>query len=296
MVHIDKTKVPQKKSDAEMHSLLPNFVAEVSLIKPTCDFHVDDQCITNKWRRKPDDTTEDYSQIYKVKVRQDGEEIGYLSIVGEYRGGNYTDVYGVGSFRISKSRGRHDETTTKDLKVALRNVKKLLVGRDYTEIANLIRETVTKNIGGLVNTLESRIKWGVNNDNLALSYSLLAYRARNEGMAIIELPADTKEFVRNKQETDAYIAKYLEASTLETMYKSKKGYGMSLYATGSCAVYDFATDSVRRYKSIDELPDVIQTRLAMFKVIDKDDPYANFGCKFENDMFFIVSGDLQIQS
>ncbi len=296
MVNIDKSKVPQKKANAEMHPLLPNFVTEVALVKPTCDFYVDDDCIHGKWRRKEDGNTEDFYQIYKVKVRQDGEEIGFLSIVGEYRNGAHVDVYGVGSFRINKSRGRHDETTTKDLKVALRNVKKLLVGRDYTEIAHLIKETVTKNINSLVNTLEGRIKWGVHGENLALTYSLLAYNARHDGVATIQLPADSKEFTRNKKDMDDYIAKYLEANALQSMYKNKQGYGISLYSTGSCAVYDFATDSVRRYKSIDELPDAIQTRLAMFKVIDTDEAHSQFGCKFNQEMYYIVSGELKMQS
>jgi hypothetical protein len=295
MVNIDKSKVSQKKANAEMHPLLPNFVAEVALVKPTCDFYIDDECINGKWRRKDDNTTEDFYQTYKVKVRQDGEEIGFLSIVGEYRNGAYVDVYGVGSFRVNKSRG-HDETTTKDLKVALRNVKKLLVGRDYTEIATLIKETVTKNISSLVSNLESRVKWGVHTENLALAYSLLAYNARHDGVATIQLPADSKEFTRNKQEMDKYITEYIEADALQTMYKNKQGYGISLYSTGSCAVYDFATDSVRRYKSIDELPDAIQTRLAMFKVIGKNEAHSQFGCKFEQEMYYIVSGELKMQS
>jgi hypothetical protein len=296
MVNIDKSQVPQKKANAEMHPLLPNFVAEVALVKPTCDFYVDDDCIHSKWRRKDDSRTEDFQQIYKVKVRQDGEEIGFLSIVGEYRNGASVDVYGVGSFRIDKARGRHDETTTKDLKVALRNVKKFLVGRDYTEIANLIKQTVTNKINVIVQRAESRIRWCISTDNLALSYSLLSYQARKDGVAEVKLPAISKEFMRNMQEMDENIVSYIEANALQEMHENKKGYGLSLYSTGSCALYDFATDSVRRYKSTTDLPDAIQTRLAMFKVIDKDEPHSQFGCKFDGDMYFIVSGELQMQS
>lgn len=295
MVHIDKTKVPQKKLNAEMHPLLLNFVTEVALIKPTCDFYVDEDCINSRWRNNSDGTTEDYNQIYRVKVRQDGEEIGYLSIVGEYRSGTYTDVYGVGSFRIDKHRGKHDETTTKDLKVALRNVKKFLVGRDYTEIANLIKVTISNSISAIVHRTQSRIRWCIKTDTLAMSYALLAYQARKDGVSEVKLPADSKEFMIT-QEADLAITKYLEVTALETMYKNKQGYGLSLYSTGSCALYDFSTDSVRRYKSTDELPDAIQTRLAMFKVIDKDEPHAQFGCKFDGDMYFIVSGELQMQT
>ena len=80
------------------------------------------------------------------------------------------------------------------------------------------------------------------------------------------------------------------------MIDKKQGYGLSLYSTGSCALYDFATDSVRRYKSTDELPDAVQSRLGMFKVLDVGDPYAQFGCKFDQEMYFIVSGELKLES
>jgi hypothetical protein len=110
------------------------------------------------------------------------------------------------------------------------------------------------------------------------------------------LPADVKEFVRNVKDHDKEIAKYLEANALSDMIDNKQGYGLSLYSTGSCALYDFATDSVRRYKSTDELPDAVQSRLGMFKVFEIDDPHAQFGCKFHQDMYFIVSGELKLES
>ena len=297
MVHIDKTNLKQKHKDAEMHPLLPDYIVKVSLIKPTCDFFVDDDCVNGKWRRTPDgNSTEDFYQIYRVKVRQDGEVIGYLSASSDYRAGQTIEVYGVGSFRIDKSRGRSDETRTKDIKVALRNVKKFLVGRDYTEIARLIKETVSTNINGIRSSCEGRIQWGVNAQRLSLEYALLAYDARKSGSNQIILSADAKTFVRDSKDHDANIAKYLEAKALQDMIDNKQGYGLSLYTNGSCAMYDFSTDSVRRYRSIDELPDVVQTRLAMFKVIDMHDPHSAFGCKLPEEMYFIVSGELQVQS
>jgi hypothetical protein len=102
--------------------------------------------------------------------------------------------------------------------------------------------------------------------------------------------------VRNVKEHDKEIVQYLEANALQTMIDNKQGYGLSLYSTGSCALYDFATDSVRRFKSTDELPDAVQSRLGMFKVVEEDEPHAQFGCKFHQDMYFIVSGELKLES
>ena len=296
MVNIDKSQLPQKLAKATMHPMLANFVTEVALIKPTADFYVDKDCTRNRWRSKDDGSTEMYDEIDTVKVRQDGEQIGHLSIVGEYRNGASVDVYGVGSFRISKSRGRSDETTTKDLKVALRNVKKLMIGRDYTEIAHLIKKTVTDGIKSIVSHSQQRVCWGMNDNKLSLTYALLAYEARQQGLDQVVLPANTKEFTRNAKEHDKEIAKYLEANALQTMIDKKKGYGLSLYSTGSCALYDFATDSVRRLKSTDDLPEAVQSRLGMFKVLDKDDPHSQFGCKFDQDVYFIVSGELKLET
>jgi hypothetical protein len=174
MVNIDKTNLKQKFKDAEMHPNLLGYVTEVALIKPTCDFFVNDECVQTGWRRDDSGNTEDYKQIYRVNVGEDGETIGFLSIVRQYRNGANEDVFGVGSFRINKSRGRGDETTTKHLKVALRNVKKLIVGRDYTELADLIKDGVTNSIHSLTYNARNHIKWGVDQEELAIDYALLA--------------------------------------------------------------------------------------------------------------------------
>ena len=297
MIHIDKSGLKQKHKNAQMLPLLPDYVAKASLIKPTCDFFVDDDCVSSRWARTEEGSDTEYiNEIYRVKVRQDGEVIGYLSVGREHRSGQTVDVYGVGSFRIDKSRGRHDETTTKDIKVALRKVKKFLVGRDYTELARLIKETITANIRSIRGTCGSRIQYGVNSQSLALHYSLLAYEARKNGSADITMSSDTKAYVRDKKEHDSNIATYLEVKALEDMIDNKQGYGLSLYTNGSCAMYDFSNDSIRKYKSIDELPDVVQTRLAMFKVIEVGEPHSAFGCMLPEEMYFIVSGELQVQS
>jgi hypothetical protein len=32
----------------------------------------------------------------------------------------------------------------------------------------------------------------------------------------------------------------------------------------------------------------------MFKVIGNGEPYAHLGCKFDNDMYYIVAGDIAL--
>lgn len=295
MIHIDKTNLKQKHKDADMHPNLSAYVTEVSLIKPTCDFFVNDECVQTGWRRLESGDTEDYKQIYRVNVREDGENIGFLSIVKQYRNGGNEDVYGVGSFRINKSRGRQDETTTKHLKVALRNVKKLMVGRDYTELADLIKDGVTNSIHSLTYNAKNHIKWGVDQEELAVDYALLAYQARNNNMDSVVLPADEKKYARRK-ELHKDIAKYLEVQALNDMIAKKQGYGVQTFSNGSYAVYNFSNNSIKRYKTMEELPSDIMLRLPMFKVMQSEEVNVTFGCMVKADMYFIVSGELKMES
>jgi hypothetical protein len=279
-----------------MHPLLPQFVDSVALVKPNCDFYTDKECVHTLSIYDEQGKRSSEEEVYRVKLRQDGEDVGYISIVQEYRMGERVNVYGVGSFRIDKSRGRHDETTTKDMKVAIRNAKKFIVGRDYTEVANLIKTTITDRTNSIANNFQSRMEWSVDTSELCVQYALLSYKAKQLGMDSVVLPAGSKALIKSDKNFNKNLDAYIEAKALQDMIKAKQGYGLSVYSTGSCAMYDFNKDSVRRYKSIDELPDDVQTKLAMFKVIDKEEPHSQFGCKFDGEMYFIVSGELQMKS
>ena len=294
MVKIDKTNLKQKNKDADMHPNLPAYVTEVALIKPTCDFFVNDECVQTGWRKLESGDTEDYKQIYRVNVREDGENIGFLSIVREYRGGGNLDVYGVGSFRINKSRGKQDETTTKHLKVALRNVKKLMVGRDYTELADLIKDGVTNSIHNFTHHSRNQVKWGIDQEELSIDYALLAYHARNNGLDSVVMSADEKKYARRK-ELDKDIAKYLEVQALYDMITKKQGYGVQTFSNGSYAVYNFNNNSIKRYKTTEELPSDIMIRLPMFKVMQMEEVNVAFGCMVKVDMYFITSGELNME-
>jgi len=295
MVNIDKTNLKQKFKDAEMHPKLLGYVTEVALVKPTCEFFVNDECVQTGWRRDDSNNTEDYKQIYRVNVREDGETIGFLSIVRQYRNGANEDVFGVGSFRINKSRGRSDETTTKHLKVALRNVKKLMVGRDYTELADLIKDVISNSIHSLIHHSKNHIKWGIEQEELAIDYALLAYHARNNDMDSVVLPANEKKYSRRK-ELHKDIANYLEVQALQDMLTKKQGYGVQAFSNGSYAVYDFSNNSIKRYKTTEELPSDIMIRLPMFKVMQLEEVNVAFGCMVKAGMYFIVSGELKMES
>jgi hypothetical protein len=289
MVNLNKNNLAQKHKEAEMHPMLSQFVVEVSLIKPLFEFHVNDDCVGSYY-----DKDEVKAQINKVHVRQDGENLGYLSVSREYRNREPIFVYGVGSFRVNKIRGR-DETQTKDLKVALRNVKKLLIGRDYTEIAELIKKTVSDEVQSLFNRRQHTLGYSISNSRLQTTFATLAYQAMLEGKDSITIPTMNK-FIKDSKEFKERVAEYLEIEALQKMIEDKRGYGVSMYSNGSCAVYDFSNAGVRRFKSTDDLPDDIKNRLPMFKMMDMQEANALFGIKLQGDMYFIVSGELKLNA
>jgi hypothetical protein len=127
----------------------------------------------------------------------------------------------------------------------------------------------------------------------ALNISMLAYEARKNGSATYTAPSSPASIKRTK-EHDKNCEDYITSSFLHEQLKSGHGYGIATYINGSLAVLNFADQSVNKFKSMELLPVDIQSKLAMFKVIQAGEPYAHLGCKFQNDMYYIVAGDMEL--
>jgi len=70
--------------------------------------------------------------------------------------------------------------------------------------------------------------------------------------------------------------------------KAKLGYGIKTNTMGGLVVYDFATESVRKYGSYSELPDNIQQKYAMFKILEAGESVQTIGCKFDAEYCYVV--------
>ena len=305
MLNIDKSALTKAEGrSAPYREGLLDYAEKVALEKPKCTFMVDDDCVRSIWVRKPDGNAAYEYDISRVILCEDGEQIGAVSIEKEYREGKETVVYGVESFRIQKYRGNANKTVSKHLNVAIRNVKKYLKGRDYSELATLIKNQVSQHVSGIMQMTRSRVCNALNTDQLAVELSMLAYQARQAGKEEVSVSAylapknmrytsDVKEAVKKH---DKFCEQYRDALALHTMLNDKKGYGISVYSNGSLAMYSFASDEVRKYQALSELDPMIQTRMAMFKMTSENEPYEQFGCKFEGGMFYIVEGDMNLES
>ena len=269
---------------------------KVSLVKPLCEFSFGEHSKRTHYDYTTTPTTR-FEELHRAEVYQDGEKLGALFIGERYVEGKREDVYGVESFRIQKERGRTDATQTKDIKVALRNAKKSFVSRADEELRDLIKTNVTGSINALWNTARNSITYTMDTSAEAINTAMLAYEARKKGEPAFTAPATPASInPRRFKDHDKACEEFVTSSFLKEQLTSNHGYGVSIYTNGSLAVLNFADQSVRKFKSVELLPLDIQNKLAMFKVIQINEPYAHIGCKFGNDMYYIVAGDMNLDN
>jgi hypothetical protein len=129
----------------------------------------------------------------------------------------------------------------------------------------------------------------------SLNLAMLAYEARKRGESTCSIPSMPTTVKRHK-EHDRDCEGLVVSTFLKEQLDSKLGYGVKVFVNGSLAVLNFSDMSITKYKTFEVLPEDIQSKLAMFKVISANEPYAHLGCKFSEEMFYIVAGDMQLES
>jgi hypothetical protein len=296
MITIDRSAINAEKRESPLWCGLEDFAHEVSMLKPLSNFKVDDDCLSTEYSYK-DETDEQgntkmkqtrITRIYKIKVFQEGEELGAVSMSERYHRGNKENVYGVHSFRINKERGDREATLTKNLKTALRTIKKVLVSRADNELQTLLWDKVEAHLHSLVNSSRGHVTYATDTTNEVFNLAMLAYQARLKGEATLTVPSTLKS-IKNLKDHDKDCECFTTASFLHEQAKSNAGYAVKSYPNGSFVVLRLSDRTIKKYASFDLLPDDIQNKLGMFKVIAIDEPYAHLGCKFSEDIIYIVA-------
>ena len=286
MVNVNKLELSDNKRHLPYGDNLEAFLNLVALAKPLCTFAVDNDCVRSEWVRTDDNESQYKDVINTIKVYEDGEAIGSISVGRRYRGGAKEDVYGVESFRIHKERGSMHTTYVKDIKVAMRNVKKFFTGRQDTELKELIKVNVKRNMEAVMHSAIQSINWSVDAREIAFNYVMRAHQAHKQGDTMVAMPVK----IPSIKDQDSLFKKcddVLQAKTLEDHFKGNNGYGIQTRVDNSIVAYSFASDTITKYRSFDDVPTNIQEKLAMFKVLDKHEPYADFGVKFDDGFFYI---------
>ena len=285
MVNVDKVGLNANKRNLPYRRNLEEFLNLVAIAKPLCNFVVDGSCTLNEWVRNVDGTAEYEESINCIKVFEDGEAIGSISTSTRYRGGSKEDVYGVESFRIFKERGDRNTTYVKDIKVAMRNVKKTFVARLDGELVELIKSKVSEYMRVLLNQTASAVTWSMDSRQVGYDLAIAMYEAHKCGKSVASVPL--KQASANMEDVFKKCAEVEQANKLHDHYRGNNGYGVMLKKDNSIVVYSLAADKLTKYPGFDELPINIQEKLGMFKVLERGEAYEIFGIQFDDELFFI---------
>ena len=289
MLAIDKSAVNLAHRDVPFFEELEKFAHFIKLAKPLLDFKVDDTCVDKMWYRASDDNTNKPTHFIKrIKVYQDGELLGGIATDRRHHRGDLELVYMVESFRIRKERGNMNGTFSKDIKVALRNAKKVFHSREDEELKDLIGNTVRNLVKQTFSSAKNQVRWMCDQEDELVFYAMLGHDAHLRGEDTVKLPSiPTTTNDKDKWLNHCELLK--SAGALEMAYDARKGYAIKANDDNSLVCYDLEADAVVKYKSFDDLPESIATKYAMFKVLNEDEPIAQFGCKYREGYFFIPS-------
>jgi hypothetical protein len=248
--------------------------------------------LTRDWDREkklPDGGTGGYDHyVYRVKVYQDGEELGALRTDTRYRRSIGSElVYGIESFRIRKERGNMNLTQSKDLKVVLRTAKKAFVARANEELYTHIYNQVRHGLDSFTSSLRNAVRYALDPSQEAMSYAEAAYKAHLEGKTTVELPVKLKS-VSNYEEYLRRCSEYNCASYLMKSFTDKSGYAVKVLDDAQITVINLESDTVMKYKSFDELPAEFANKFAMFKVIKEQEPYDHIGVALGDKFYYVV--------
>ena len=292
MVNIDKKALTAEQRTLEFREGLAVLVLEVAKVRPLFDFVLDKDCLTKDWNRDkamPNGGTGGYDEkVYRVKVYQDGEQLGALHTTTRYaRNAGNELVYGVESFRINKERGNSNTTYSKDMKVTLRSVKKSMVARANNELIHHIKNNVGTGLHELYHMAMGAVRYSVNIQQEALNYTMKAYEAHLKGATEVAMPVKLAS-VNDLDEHHRRMEKVMSLTKLSMMYESKTGYCLHVQPDEKIVCYSLVEDTVHKHASIDELPKDVAEKFAMFKILPENDAYEHLGVKLKDNMFFIV--------
>lgn len=284
-VTINKESMTAEQRAYPMRENLAELVTEVARMNPLLDFMCDSNCTTKDWISAKGG----YDHfIYKVKVLQDGEELGGLTVSTRYRRSIGSElVYGIESFRISKERGRGDTTYSKDLKVALRTAKKTFVPRATDELYNHIFNTVKQQLHGLHGTLRNGVRYAIDANEESLRYAEAAYKAHKEGKTTVEMPVKLKS-VRDYDEYLRRCEQFECINSLWDSFQAREGYAVKVLDDGKMVCVRIEDSVVIKYADIESMPSEMANKFVMFKVISAHEPYEHLGVKFDGGFFFIT--------
>ena len=285
MIQVDRSKVKAEWRNAEYKKGLEEFLMKVAMLKPLAKFEVSDRCVETK-RYTEDGENKVKFEVFRIKVYEGGERLGSISIQTRWRNNGSEECYAVEGFRVSKSRGSRNLTTTTDLKKAISVVKKVFTPRVDDELTELIKNKVTDAVRSLHNSVTNMLRWDFNVEGEIAMYAMQAYYARKHGEDRCSMPSKPVS-VKDLQQHDKKCDDFEHINELKNMVDAKLGYGVKANADNSLVVYSYATDTLQRYASYEDLPESIAEKYAVFKVLKQGEAISHIGCMFTEGFAFV---------
>jgi hypothetical protein len=115
----------------------------------------------------------------------------------------------------------------------------------------------------------------------------MAYQARQRGETSVVMPSKLSS-ANKPAEHDKACADAEDAYFIKNLVMSDQGYGVQVLANGNYYVYSFADKSIARYDDFYSLPDNIQSKYAVFKVLKNAEIVPTIGVKINDEFAYVV--------
>jgi len=287
MIEVNRSKIKAEWRNAEYKKGLEEFLMKVAMLKPLAKFAISDKGIEVKRHMDENNEPKSTPYVFRVKVYENGERLGSISIQDRWRNGQSEECYAVEGFRVNKSRGSRNLTTTSDLKKAMSVVKKVFTPRVKDEMIELIKSNVTNGIRSLHNGVTNSLRWEFNVEGEMAMYAMQAYYARKNGEDKCYMPSKPIS-IKNLEQHDKRCDEFEHINELKNMVDAKLGYGVKANADNSLVVYSYATDTVQKYASYEDLPENIAEKYAVFKVLKQSEAVSYIGCMLAEGFAFVA--------
>lgn len=232
--------------------------------------------------------------IYGVDVYNGNEKVGEMLVEwGMYRRQEYGNVYTVYSTRIKNRIAPHNAKVSKlpaeALKVA---VKTFSMASSTTEIITHVKQKMSSEIGGVQYTAVR------NTERLGEDYLIplmeFVMEVSRGGMPTIG--AELDKMVK-KPNLDKMLNTSRIATSVNSEYKIGSGVVVREERDGSLTSIELDSTKiedmrVRNFKDTYGLPELYQTKLAMLRILEYNQPVESIGVKFliENTNWYYLTG------
>lgn len=227
------------------------------------------------------------SDLVGVKVWMKGVCVGGIRTDHERldKDGNKSFWYALESKTIKKERGVRNQKVAKDLKKALTIALDHFIFPESNVLGKNLIDTGREMLGSLVGDLAYNARSGIRIDTMEIAAYFLELARGSNPMPPPKLQAFDE---------DAYqrYDMYLVGSDLGNKFLANQVYVVQEMKDNSFACVTSAEEnSYRRYENISEMPNFMQEKLTMLKLIDKSSPLAHVGVRIEyrEDTVYVIT-------